>query len=202
VGCTKNTINVVDVNQQLGKMHHQHHQQYVLDYHDYHNQTNSISTTTTSGTMEHMDMEETNSQDSDYSKQMSSGVGAGLTLGVSSSNGYISHLANTTNTESTVNESSEFNYNFENFNTVNRPHGVDNKIRECDVVDVGKVLKSRNYLMSGGGDQQASQAHMQQESYIKIAPATLINKNFNQGQVKDTGKYYNAGRIFLNFYYF
>ena len=117
---------------------------FVLDFHDFQNHTNSVSTTTTSGTLENTD--ELNSQDSEYLKQ------GGLIMGVgSSSNGYMSNLANTTNTESTTNDS-EFNYHFD----FNRPQ-IPNEIRECDVVDVGKILKSRNYLISTSPESQSQE---------------------------------------------
>ncbi len=181
-----NPMNVIDVNQQLNKMN----KKYILDYHDYHNQTNSISTTTTSGTMEN---DETNSQDSEYIKQ-------GLVLGVASSNGYISNLANTTNTESTVNES-DFNYNFD----FNRQIGVDkNNIRECDVIDVGQVLKTRSYMMNANmidsqiENNSSEMDDNNQHSYIKIAPATLINKNFNNNR-ESNNKYYNVNCVDVNF---
>ena len=182
-----NPINIIDVNQQLNKMN----KKYILDYHDYHNQTNSISTTTTSGTMEN---DETNSQDSEYIKQ-------GLVLGVASSNGYLSNLANTTNTESTVNES-DFNYNFD----FNRQMGGDkNNIRECDVIDVGQVLKSRSYMMNANmadSQNENNSSEMDdnnQHSYIKIAPATLINKNFNNNNNRESSKYYNVNCVDVNF---
>jgi hypothetical protein len=161
--------------------------QFVLDYHDFQNHTQSISTTTTSGTMENVNTinnttDDINSQDSiDYLKSNGyGGVGSGIcsqsATTNNTSNGYLSHLANTTNTESTTNEESEFNYDF------NRPHLMqqiykNDNIRECDVVDVEKILKSRN---------AAQNYHNQQSEQFKYAVNQMMmmentpNKYYNE----------------------
>ncbi|RMZ97533.1 cadherin EGF LAG seven-pass G-type receptor 2-like isoform X1 [Brachionus plicatilis] len=84
--------------------------------------TQSFSTTSTS---ENTD----NSQISEYVKHMFMG----------NQNGYFPNLINTTNTDTTE---SEYNYNYD----LNKLNGINNtqSIQECDVVDVGKVLKAKN----------------------------------------------------------
>lgn len=118
---------------------------YILDYRDF--QAHSISTTTTSGTMD----------DTDY---------AGNRF-MSQSNGYLSHLANTTNTESTANES-EFTSQFD----FNRPAAMQStsEISESDVIDVGKILKTR--VMTG--------SQMQQDDNYQI------RAEFTKGQIVET----------------
>ena len=149
--------------------------QFVLDYHDFQNHTQSISTTTTSGTMENVNTinnttDDINSQDSiDYLKSNGYGGMGNYSQSATTnntSNGYLSHLANTTNTESTTNEESEFNYDF------NRPHLMqqiykNENIRECDVVDVEKILKSRN----------AGQNYHQQQNFIFPLNSTGLKKH-------------------------
>ena len=145
----KNESNVYQMNQNAnanananGNQQLQQQGHFVLDYHDFQNRTQSISTTTTSGTMDNLNTinnttDDINSQDSiDYLRHTSAAT-------TNTSNGYLSHLANTTNTGSTTNEESEFNYDF------NRPHLMqqiykNDNVRECDVVDVEKILKMRN----------------------------------------------------------
>ena len=98
---------------------------YILDYRDF--QANSISTTTTSGTIDDVDYQ------CNYMKDNL------MVMGISNSNGYLSHLANTTNTESTANESdftSQFDFN-------RAPLQSNSQISESDVIDVGKILKTR-----------------------------------------------------------
>jgi len=130
---------------------------YILDYRDFQAHCNSISTTTTSGTLDDMDYQ------SNYLKEM----------GMSTSNGYLSHLANTTNTESTANES-EFTTHFD----FNRPptHSNTTEINESDVIDVGKILKSR--LIN-------SQTASSEASNLKITDADnyQIRNEFSKGQI-------------------
>lgn len=135
-----NVININDlgaevlanINQQVFRAN----SKYMLDYRNLQQHTNSVSTTTTSGTLENLDDCEFQANYLKHQYMMD-------TVG-STSNNYMSHLANTTNTESTTNDSefysSRYNVDF------NQPAVSNDHIRESDVIDVGKILKSRTLL--------------------------------------------------------
>jgi hypothetical protein len=188
----KNENNLYQMSFDQQKQHQQQLglHQYVLDYH---NHTQSVSTTTTSGTMDNFNginntTDDINSQtDStgDYLKSCNHLLNA---MDTTTSNGYLSHLANTTNGESTTNtttatpEESEFNYDF------NRPalmqqiyskNDNTNNIPESDVVDVGAILKSR-------------QQQQQQQNYHNQHHNQQFKYALNQMMPNDnTNKYYN-----------
>jgi len=93
-----------------------------------------------------------------------------MDLGVSSSNGYMSHLANTTNTESTVNDSEFYASQFD----FNKPQmSSSSQINESDVIDVGKVLKSRMPFTQ----RQLKIANYEfDENEVHVAPVDFKNK--------------------------
>ena len=122
---------LANINQQVFKVN----SKYMLDYRNLQAHTNSVSTTTTSGTSEDSDFQ------ANYFKQQF----LETTAANNTSNGYMSHLANTTNTESTVNDSEFYTSTFNiDFNRVNVKE--NNNVRESDVIDVGQILKSRELL--------------------------------------------------------
>lgn len=159
---TNKSIEVINVNQVKAK--------YLLDYQDFktHN-SNSASTTTT---------DEYDSHSSDYLKQNY------IFMPPGASHPYLSNLINTTNTDTTANES-DYNYNYD----FNRPE-INNtdSIQECDVVDVAKVLKTRNF-----GYQ------VEDQSDLQLSPSNLANGLVQINNVNNAGfgfkkesKYYNV----------
>jgi len=110
---------LANINQQVFKPN----SKYMLDY-----RNPSVSTTTSSGTLENT-VDDCDFQANYLKHQYMLGAG-----GLNSSNGYMSHLANTTNTESDF-YNSRFNIDFNN--PPDQP-----VVRESDVIDVGKILKN------------------------------------------------------------
>jgi hypothetical protein len=122
---------LANINQQVFKAN----SKYMLDYRNLQQHTNSVSTTTTaSGTLDTLeDME----YQANYLKQQYM-LDAANQPNVS--NAYMSHLANTTHTESTINDSEFYSTRY-NFNEFSCPSA---NVRESDVIDVGQILKARN----------------------------------------------------------
>jgi hypothetical protein len=129
-----------------------------IDYHDFQNNTNSVSTTTTSGTLEEID---NMTQEPSYLKPDCLFM-----------NDYMSNLANTT--ESTMNESQTgYNVNF------NQPR---EEAKEYDLVDVGKILKSRFQNQTPKNTVYLEQIknsnqQQQQEPVVKVTNDNFITKN-------------------------
>ena len=151
--------NKVATNKEIFKVN----SRFVLDYRDLNaHHANSGSTTTTNGTVDEIDYPDP------YLKQNY----------LMSHPGYLSHLANTTNTESTVNDSELLsNYDF------NRaPLPSNSEVSDSDVIDVGKILKSRQFINDSGGKN--------------VVYSESPNKHHHHHHHQtDTNKMYNSGNF-------
>lgn len=122
---------LANINQQVFKAN----SKYMLDYRNLQQHTNS-TTTTTSGTMDNLeDME----YQANFIKQQQYMCDAD---NQNASNAYMSHLANTTNTESMTNDSEFYSTRY-NFNEFNQQQQRSGNVRDSDVIDVGQILKAR-----------------------------------------------------------
>lgn len=150
---------LANINQQVFKPN----SKYMLDYRDLQAHTNSVSTTTTSGTLDNLDDCELQANYLKYQW---------ADMGQSGSNAYMSHLANTTNTDSTINDSEFYSNRFHI--DFNQPQNEKTDIiRESDVIDIGEVLKSRNMTTS---QNQFGQNFVDDSEDIMM-PVDFKNKN-------------------------
>jgi len=159
-------VNVLsNINQEVFKVN----SKYMLDYRNLQAHTNSVSTTTTSGTLENLDECEFQHNYLRHNFLMD--------MGVSSSNGYMSNLANTTNTESTVNESEFYSSRFD----FNKPPNIKHEINDSDVIDVGQILKTRNLISVSNQlqHQQLQQGYEYDDNEDEMMPVDFANKNRN-----------------------
>ena len=157
-------VNVLsNINQEVFKVN----SKYMLDYRNLQAHTNSVSTTTTSGTLDNLDECEFQNNYLRHNFLMD--------MGVSSSNGYMSNLANTTNTESTVNESEFYSSRFD----FNKPPNSKHEINDSDVIDVGQILKTRNLISVSNQlqHQQLQQGYDYDENEDEMMPVDFANKN-------------------------
>jgi len=143
---------------------------YILDYRDFQqNNCNSISTTTTSGTMDDIDYQ------GNYFKDTNNYLG--------NSNGYLSNLANTTNTTDNCSEfTSTTHFDF------NRPANqmmTNSQINDSDVVDVGKILKSR--IMTSSCQISNQQIAITDDTNFKIITCNQQQQQASQAIKKSTG---------------
>lgn len=179
---------------------------YLIEYNDFqaNTNTNSISTTTTTGsggTLENSD--DVNSQNmilpNHHFNSNNNNNNANQHYHhqqqlhqMQLANGYMSNLINTTNTESTTNES-DFNYNYDFNKPVTMPNDSD-LIPECDVVDVGKLLKTRNLYMTNTLERKnKQQLNVNGVGELTLSPSNILSKqiqfqsNFNNQREPNSG---------------
>lgn len=151
---------LANINQQVFKAN----SKYMLDYRNLQQHTNS-TTTTTSGTMDNLeDME----YQANYIKQHQYICDTDNHI---ESNAYMSHLANTTNTESMTNDSEFYSTRY-NFNEFNQQQQRSGNVRDSDVIDVGQILKARQ----GNSSNKIYQAAQFDDSDDMMMPVDFKKK--------------------------